>query len=105
MMKFKGYAGLCLLLCGLYACNSTKSRPLEIDFSKDSLAIEIRNIDPVGMAKIRNGELTDCLLQELVTVLQSPQEGDSAGLELEVPGEILPDADGLIFKPEVAFEK
>jgi len=94
MMKFKGYAGLCLLLCSLYACNSTKSRPLEIDFSKDSLAIEIRN-----------GELTDSLLQELVTVLQSPQAGDSAGLELEVPGEILPAADGLIFKPEAGFEK
>lgn len=105
MMKFKGYAGLCLLLCGLYACNSTKSRPLEIDFSKDSLAIEIRNIDPVGMAKIRNGELTDSLLQELVTVLQSPQAGDSAGVELEVPGEILPAADGLTFKPEAGFEK
>lgn len=104
-MKFKGYAVLCLLLCSLYACNSTKSKPLEIDFSKDSLAIEIRNIDPVGMAKIRNGELTDSLLQGMVTVLQSPQAGDSAGVELEVQGEILPAAVGLIFKPEAGFKK
>lgn len=104
-MKFKGYAALCLLFCSLYACNDTKSRPLEIDFTADSTAIAIRNIDPVGMAKIRNGELTDSLLQELVTVLESPMDGDSAGVELQVRGSILPAADGLVFKPNVAFEK
>lgn len=96
---------LCLLLCSFSACNSTKSRPLEIDFSKDSASIEIRNIDPAGMAKIRNGELNDSLLQELVTVLESPMVGDSAGVELEVPGKILPASDALIFKPEAPFEK
>jgi hypothetical protein len=105
MMKFKDCGMLCLLLCSLFACNSTKSRPLEIDFAKDSASIEIRNIDPAGMAKIRNGELNDSLLQELVTVLQSPLAGDSVGMELEVEGKVLPAADALIFKPEAPFEK
>ena len=105
MLKF---AALCLVFisfCCLVACNSTKNRPLDINFSKDSTAIVIKNIDPAGMAKIRNGELGDSLLQELVTVVESPLANDTAGVQLRMPGKVLQARDSLIFQPAHPFEK
>lgn len=104
MFKLPGCFVL-LLVIFCFACNSTKSRPLDIGFSADSSSIVIRNVDPVGMAKIRNGELQDSLLQELVTVLKTPLADDSTGVSLEVRGRVLPEAEALIFKPESPFEK
>lgn len=104
MLKFSGLCALALSICCLVACNSTKNRPLEIDFSRDSTSIVIKNIDPAGMAKIRSGALNNSSLQALVTVLAAPLEGDTSGLQLEVPGKMLAAGDSLVFKPAVPFE-
>jgi hypothetical protein len=105
MLKLPFCCIVFMLLCSLGACNSTKNSPLDIDFSRDSTSIVIKNIDPVGMAKIKNGELGDSLLQELVTVLESPLAEDTAGMQLQMPGKVLPAGDALIFQPGRPFEK
>jgi len=101
----KTYSILFLALCCFCACNATKNKPLEIDFSQDSLSIVIRNIDPAGMNKIRNGELNDSLVQELVTVLEAPLETDTSGIQLPVQGKVLAGSDSLIFKPAEPFQR
>ena len=105
MLKFLNVGVVLISLCCLVGCNSTKNRPLEITFSSDSTSIVIKNVDPVGMAKIRNGELGDSLLQELVTVVESPLAGDTAGLQMPLPGKLLQTSDSLVFQPARPFEK
>lgn len=96
----------CLLLfCGLIACKSTKNRPLDIAFTPDTSGIVIRNVDPVGMAKIRSGALQGAALQELVKVVEVSLGEDSTGLERDVPGRVLAKDDDLLFKPEMPFKK
>jgi len=105
MLKFRALCIVFISLCCLAACNSTKNRPLDIDFSGDSTSIVIKNIDPAGMAKIKNGELDNSLVQELVTVVESPLAGDTAELQLQMPGKVLPVGDSLIFQPARPFER
>ena len=105
MLKFAALCCVLISFCCLAACNSTKNKPLEINFSKDSTSIVIRNVDPVGMAKIARGELSDSLLQELVTVVESPLKGDTAELELQLPGKVQQLGDSLVFQPSRPFEK
>lgn len=88
-----------------YACKSSKNEELNIDFSRDSTSIVIRNIDPVGMLKIQNGELSDSVLQQMVTVLESAAADDSTSVERSVPGKVLKGKDALSFKPAVPFKK
>lgn len=105
MLKYPFCCVVFMLLCSLIACNSTKNKPLEIDFSRDSTSIVIKNIDPVGMAKIKNGELGDSLLQELVTVMESPLAEDTASMQLQRSGKLLAAGDSLIFQPARPFAK
>lgn len=105
MLKFAALCCVLISFCCFATCNSTKNKPLDINFSNDSTAIVIKNIDPAGMAKIRNGELSDSLLQELVTVVESPLADDTAGMQVQMPGKVLQARDSLIFKPSHPFEK
>ncbi len=104
MFKYPALLISLLLFSSMYACKSTKNRPLEIDFAADTLSIVIRNVDPVGMAKIRSGELQGAALQEMVKVVALPLAQDSAGLEHAVSGEVLVKDDELLFKPAVPFK-
>ena len=94
-----------MLFCCLIACKATKNSALDIDFAPDTLSIVIRNVDPVGMAKIRSGALQGAALQELVQVMEVPLAEDSSGLEHDVPGRVLVEDDELLFKPEMPFKK
>lgn len=105
MFRFKGYFALLLFSGSLYACNPAKNDKLEIDFSRDSTAIIIKNIDPVGMLKIQNGELSDSVLQEMVQVLESAEEDDSASMERSIPGKLRKGKDFLSFHPALPFKK
>jgi hypothetical protein len=104
MLKFNLYLAALIICCSL-ACSSAKNEPLDIDFSKDSSSIRIKNIDPVGLLKIKNGELNDSVVQRMVQVVASPKEGDTSSQEQLVPGKIAADSLSLVFKPVKPFEK
>ncbi len=104
MVKFNRCFALLLFAGCFYACGTAKNEKLDIDFSSDSTTIIIKNIDPVGMLKIQNGELSDSLLQQMVTVLESPAEDDSTSVERSVPGKLLKGKDFLSFQPAVPFK-
>jgi hypothetical protein len=104
MLNVKGLLAL-VFIASCTACNSTKNKPLVIDFSSDSTQIIIRDIDPVGMLKIRNGDLNDSLLQQAVTVMESPSEEDSTGMERVMPGKVIRGTDHLTFVPAEPFRK
>jgi hypothetical protein len=104
MLNVKGLLALIFIgICS--ACNSTKNKPLVIDFSRDSTQIIIEGIDPVGMLKIRNGELNDSLLQQAITVMESPSDEDSTGMERVMPGMVVIGAHNLTFVPAQPFKK
>jgi hypothetical protein len=104
MLKFNLYLTV-LMVCCILACSNTKNEPLDIDFSKDSSSIQIKHIDPVGLLKIKNGELSDSVVQRMVQVVVSPEEGDTSSRDQLVPGKIIADSLSLIFTPSLPFEK
>lgn len=104
MLKFNLYLTVLMVCCSL-ACSNAKNEPLDIDFSKDSSSIQIRRIEPVGLLKIKNGELSDSVVQRMVQVVVSPEEGDTSSRDQLVPGKIVVDSLSLIFKPSMPFEK
>jgi len=104
MLKFN----CCLVVFVVFfcvACNDTKSKPLDINFTEDSTMIRIKNIDPVGLHQIKNGDLSDSVVQRMVQVLESPMAGDSSGQELMLMGKIYADSSGLLFRPAEPFER
>lgn len=104
MVKLNPYL-IALLACCCLACNPAKNEPLDIAFSKDSTSIEIKHVDPVGLLKIKNGQLNDSVLQSMVKVMVSAGENDSTGIEQVVPGRVMADSLILKFEPLQPFEK
>jgi len=86
------------------ACNTTEER-LSIDFSADSSAIIIANIEPSGILQLKNHLETDSAYQKLVTVLQTPADNDSTGMEIDWPGKLVLNKDQLMFTPDTPFVK
>ena len=105
MLKFWNLFGLLLVFCCLFACDSTKNRPLVIDFDQDSLSIVIKNIDPVGLRQIRDDSLKGPVLQQMISVTELPAAADTAGIPREVHGAVQAGPDQLIFKPAKPFQK
>lgn len=104
MLKFNLYLRVWIVCCCV-ACSNKKNEPLNIVFTEDSTSIQIKNIDPVGLLKIKNGQLNDSVVQRMVQVLVSPEVGDSSGREQTLPGRISVDSAALIFRPAEPFEK
>jgi len=91
--------------CLLFACNTIKDEHLLIDFSVDSSAIVITNITPSGLLQLKNHLETDSAYQKLVTVLQTPTDNDSTGMEINWPGKLFLKKDQLVFSPDTPFAK
>ncbi|MES2417818.1 MAG: hypothetical protein V4541_06495 [Bacteroidota bacterium] len=89
----------------LFACSTTNNKPLLIRFSADSSTILISGIEPAGLLQLKNNINTDTTYQSLVTVLETPAENDSIGIEREWPGKLSMEGDKLIFKPDSPFIK
>jgi hypothetical protein len=89
----------------LLSCNTTTKKSVLIDFSADSSAIIVSNINNDGLLHLKKGLKTDTIYQKIVTVLETPSDEDSTGMEIEWPGKLTMQGDHLIFTPDSAFKK
>lgn len=94
-----------LFSCLTIGCSNTNSKPLAINFSKDSAQIEITNINEAGLFQLKNNLKTDSSYQKLVSVLQTPADDDSTSMEMEWQGKLDLKGDTLLFIPKKPFEK
>lgn len=95
---------LCTL--GLFAaCSNANNKPLSINFSVDSTKIVLSHIDETGFLSLKNSKEADSALNELVAVLQTPSELDSAIREESVPGKMLLTDSNIVFIPLHPFVK
>ncbi|SHF60853.1 hypothetical protein [Pedobacter caeni] len=91
---------------GLFvACSNANNKPLSIDFSLDSTKIVLSHIDETGFLSLKNSKEADSALNELVVVLQTPSEQDSAIREEPVPGKMLLTDSNIVFIPLHPFVK
>jgi len=86
-------------------CSSSEENTLAIDFSADSATIIIRNIDQAGLLRLKNSAAPDSVLNNLISVLQTPSERDTSIMEALVPGTILTGDTEIVFKPDSPFVK
>lgn len=91
---------------GLFAaCSNANNKPLSIDFSADSTKIVLQHIDQAGLLALKNNKEGDSVLNELVAVLQTPSEQDSAIREEPVVGKMLLTDSSVVFIPTQPFVK
>ena len=87
----------------LYSCSSANNKPVLIGFSPDSTAIVFSGIDHAGLLKVRDVIHADTAYQEIISVVQTPGEDDSTGMELPFPGKVNVTDSTLVFKPLTPF--
>ncbi|EDM37567.1 hypothetical protein PBAL39_10496 [Pedobacter sp. BAL39] len=103
MVKLYSILGSILFL--LFGCSDTKNKPLSIVFSADSTALELNHIDPAGLLKLKNENNRDSLLKSLVTVVEAPEDTDTAYQEIPLPGRVMLTDSNIVFIPEHSFVK
>lgn len=86
-------------------CSSSNSKPLSIEFARDSSTIIISNIDKPGLLGLRQLKPQDSVFKELIAVLQTPSEKDSAIREELIPGNYAVSDSGVVFSPAQPFVK
>ncbi|RYE37635.1 MAG: hypothetical protein EOP48_28395 [Sphingobacteriales bacterium] len=91
--------------CLLFACSSSNNKPLLIHFSADSTSIVFENIDRPGLLQLKSMEGQDSILNDLISVLQTPSESDTTIKELPLPGKMLVTDTSIVFTPEQPFLK
>ena len=99
---------LCLfgvLCCVIIACKTPANKPLSIKFSADSTSIIVSNIGEAAVFQLKNNINKDTTYQNLVTVLETPAEDDSASVEREWPGKLNMKGNEVIFTPYRPFLK
>ena len=94
---------ICICLC--FSCNITENKSLEIKFSKDSSTILISKIEPAALLQLKNNINKDTIYQKLVSVLETPADDDSVGMEMEWAGKLSMLADTIVFMPDRPFFK
>lgn len=104
MFKYN-YFFFLLVIAVFLACTRKDNTKLSIQFSKDSSAIEISNIDLAALLQLKNNLATDTLYQKLVSVLETPADDDSTGIEREWSGKLSMNDDKVVFKPDSSFVK
>lgn len=97
-------AGMCFVSI-LYACSSANNKPLLIGFSVDSTTIIFDQIDQAGLLQLKNASFGDSVLNDLVSVLQTPSETDTALKEMPVDGQVIVTDSNVVFKPVKPFVK
>ncbi len=102
VLKFV-YIFTCLCLC--FSCKNTDNKSLQIKFSKDSSSILISNIEAAALLQLKNNIKTDTSYQKLVSVLETPTDDDSVGMEREWPGKLGMIHDNVVFTPDSPFLK
>lgn len=98
-------SGLCIFSGLFLACSTSNNKPLLIDFSADSTCIVFNNIDRPGLLQLQSIEAQDSVLNDLISVLQTPSETDSTIKEMPLPGEFMITDTNIVFRPEKPFLK
>lgn len=88
-----------------FSCKNETTKQLSINFSADSTAIVIKNIEPSNLYQIKSNIKTDTAYQSLVSVLQTPGGDEPTGMEINWPGKIDVIGDSLLFTPKQPFVK
>ena len=105
MFKYIKFLLVAVSFCSLFSCNETKSKPLVITFSSDSSQIVVKDINEAGLFQLKKNINTDSSYQQLVSVLQTPGEGDSTSMEIEWQGKLSLKENELLFTPVLPFIK
>ena len=95
----------CCAISSVFSCTSTNSKPLLIGFSADSSSIVFDNIDQPGLLQLKNAPATDSVFYDVISVLQTPSEKDTAIKEMPVKGQIRINGEEVVFVPEEPFVK
>jgi hypothetical protein len=103
----KNMIALTLMLFSLAfsGCSSSNSKPLSIKFATDSNTIVISNIDKPGLLRLKQLNPQDSIFRDLIAVLQTPSERDSAIREDLVPGNYVVSDSSVVFSPTQPFVK
>jgi hypothetical protein len=106
MLKFfvKVFLAFCAI-SSVFACTSTNSKPLLIGFSADSSSIVIGNINEAGLLQLKNAPASDSVFNNLISVLQTPSEKDTAIMEMPIKGDVSIKGNEVVFIPENPFTK
>ena len=106
MLKcFVKLIGVTCSMCLFFACSNANNKPLSIDFSSDSTKIIISHIDQTGLLELKNSNKEDSTLNELLSVLQTPSERDSAIREEPIAGKVVLTDSNVVFVPAEPFRK
>lgn len=106
MLKcFVKLMGVICSMCLFFACSNANNKPLSIDFSSDSTKIIISHIDQTGLLELKNSNKEDSTLNELLSVLQTPSERDSAIREEPIAGKVVLTDSNIVFVPAEPFRK
>ncbi|WP_316822070.1 hypothetical protein [Pedobacter gandavensis] len=96
---------ICAAVLFFAGCSEANHKPLSIAFSADSSKIVFTHIDPRGLLELQGLKNRDSVLEDLVSVLQTPTEKDSMIREEPIPGKIMVTDTGLVYSPITAFVK
>lgn len=100
----KGFFSL-VFAAFLFSCSSTNSKPLLIAFSDDSTSIVFKNITQAGLLQLKNSKHADSAWSGLISVIQTPSEGDPITQERPVGGTIIANDSSIIFTPDKPFSR
>ena len=89
----------------LLSFSQTNTKPLLIAFSSDSSQIVIKDINEAGLFQLKTNINKDSSYQNLVTVLQTPNDDDSISMEIEWQGKLSLKSNELLFTPNQSFVK
>lgn len=96
---------VCAVVVCLISCSSANNKPVLIQFSQDSNAVIFSGIDAAGLLQLRNTPGIDTAYSSVLSVMELPEENDSAGLERAVAGRIVISDSTAVFKPQHAFSR
>jgi hypothetical protein len=96
MIKFLSKVSVILSVCAFVGCSSSKNKPVSIEFSADSSAIILSDINPVGLLQLKNNNFSDSTRLKWVSVSMAGKE---------IPGEVNIKDDKILFVPEAPFER
>lgn len=84
-------------------CSADERKALRIDFAADSTAIVFSGIDQAGLTQLKNAQYPDSVLNELISVLQTPSERDTGIKEMPVKGHLKLTDSTVVFYPDSSF--
>ncbi len=99
------WLGMLLFVWFFISCSSTNNKPVFIGFSKDRKAIIVNHIDQAGLLQLKNTPNSDSVLRNLISVLQTPSEADTAIKEEPIDGKIKITDNTVVFTPFKPFVK